>query len=58
MPTRQAIGAMQPMFKVPDDAVPELQSVLAEYGIEHDVQREYLTALDVVSDLPAYRTPW
>ena len=55
VPAREPLGAVKPMPEVPDDAVAELESELAEDRKQHSVQRSDLSVLDVVSHLPAER---
>ena len=43
------------MLEMPDDPIPQLQSESCEDWIEQDVERENLTALDMIADLPANR---
>jgi transposase len=50
---RETAAAVQPVFKVPDDAIahPELES--GEDGVENGVQRDDRSTVDVVPHLPA-----
>jgi hypothetical protein len=37
VPARQSLGAMKAMFKVPNNTIPQLESVLDEYRVKCDV---------------------
>lgn len=45
------------MFEMPDYPVPEFQAVVLEYLVENCVQGKDFAVLNVISDLPADRTP-
>jgi hypothetical protein len=53
--TGQPFRAMQAVFEMPDDPVPQLQPMALEQGVENGVEREYFSILNMVSDLPAQR---
>ena len=46
---------MQPMLKVPDDSISQLQVVCVEHRIKQDIERQDLALLYMVAHLPAYR---
>jgi hypothetical protein len=53
MPAGKAFGTVQTMLKMPDDSIPKLQTEFGEHWIKDDIEREYLTLLHMISDLPA-----
>ena len=50
--TGKAPSAVKPVLEMPDDAVPQFEPMLMEDRIKPDIEREYFSAIDVVSDLP------
>ena len=58
MPTGQPFRAVQAVLEVPHDSVSELETVSLEAVVKDDVERENLTALNVVAYLPANRPLW
>jgi len=53
VPAGEAARAVQSVLEVPDDPIPQREAVTLEERVEKDVEREDLTAGDVVSHLPA-----
>ncbi len=43
---------MQAMLKVPDNTIPQPQSVILEYVKKNNVEREHLAVLNVIANLP------
>ena len=53
VPSREPLCAVQPVPKMPDNPIAELESLIPERRVEYSVERDYLSVIDVVSDLPA-----
>ena len=55
VPPGQSPCGVKAVPEVLDDPVAELEPLVPEHGIEDGVERDYLSVVDVVSDLPADR---
>jgi hypothetical protein len=53
MAAGEPIAAVQSVAKMPNDPVPELQTVIFENLVQNDIERENLTFTDVIPHLPA-----
>lgn len=49
---------MQAMLEVPDDSVTHFQATALERGIECDIERNHLSFVNIVADLPTYASLW
>ena len=49
---------MKAMAECPHDAVAESKAKVLEFLIKKNIEGKNLTVFDVVSYLPAYRSPW
>ena len=49
---------MQAVAEVPDDAIAMMQLMCTEDRCKLNIERQYLTVIDIVSNLPAQATGW
>ena len=55
VPSGESLRTVEAMLEVPDNAIPQSQSVILEYVEKNNVERKHLAVLNVIADLPANR---
>ena len=53
VPSGKTLRAMEDVFEMPDDPISELQAMCFENRIKHCAERNYLTVVNMIANLPA-----